>query len=36
VKAKYFIMEIMSDNPEKWNDNKVAKVLELAAPPLQK
>jgi len=36
VKAKYFIMEIVSDNPEKWNDNKVAKVLELAAPPLKK
>ena len=35
-KAKYFVLEIVSDNPEKWNDNKLVKTLEIAAPPLKK
>ena len=35
-KAKYFIILIASENPEKWNDNKPVKTLEIAAPPLKK
>ncbi|HLC42682.1 MAG TPA: branched-chain amino acid ABC transporter substrate-binding protein [Methylomirabilota bacterium] len=35
-KAKYFVILISSENPEKWNDNKPVKTLEIAAPPLKK
>jgi branched-chain amino acid transport system substrate-binding protein len=35
-KAKYFVLEIVSDNPEKWNDNKLVRTLEINAPPLKK
>ncbi len=34
-KAKYFILSVASDDPEKWNDNKTVKTLEIAAPPLK-
>jgi len=36
VKAKYFIIQVVSDDPAKWGDNKLIKTLEIAAPPLKK
>jgi branched-chain amino acid transport system substrate-binding protein len=35
-KASYYVMQVSSDNPEKWGDNKEAKRLAIAAPPLKK
>jgi len=35
-KALYFVMQVVSDDPGKWNDNKEVKRLEIAAPPLKK
>jgi branched-chain amino acid transport system substrate-binding protein len=35
-KASYYVMQVTSDNPEKWGDNKEAKRLAIAAPPLKK
>ncbi len=35
-KAKYFVLEVVSDNPEKWNDNKLVKTLEIETVPLKK
>jgi branched-chain amino acid transport system substrate-binding protein len=35
-KASYYVMQVSSDNPEKWGDNKEAQRLALAAPPLKK
>ena len=35
-KALYFIMQVVSEDPGKWNDNKEVKRLEIAAPPLKK
>jgi branched-chain amino acid transport system substrate-binding protein len=35
-KALYFIMQVVSEDPAKWNDNKEVKRLEIAAPPLKK
>ena len=32
-KASYYVMQVTSDNPEKWGDNKEAKRLAIAAPP---
>ncbi|MBI3989341.1 MAG: branched-chain amino acid ABC transporter substrate-binding protein [candidate division NC10 bacterium] len=32
VKAKYFIIQVISDDPAKWGENKVVKTLEIAAP----
>jgi hypothetical protein len=29
-------MQVASDNPEKWAENKEAKRLAIAAPPLKK
>ncbi|WP_299285505.1 branched-chain amino acid ABC transporter substrate-binding protein [Thermoflexus sp.] len=33
VKAKYFVMKVVSGKPEDWGKNVVAKTLELAPPP---
>jgi branched-chain amino acid transport system substrate-binding protein len=35
-KASYYVMQVASDNPEKWAENKEAKRLAIAAPPLKK
>ncbi|HEY3065224.1 MAG TPA: branched-chain amino acid ABC transporter substrate-binding protein [Methylomirabilota bacterium] len=35
-KASYYVMEVSTDNPEKWSENKEAKRLAIAAPPLKK
>jgi branched-chain amino acid transport system substrate-binding protein len=31
-KSNYFVLEVVSDNPEKWGDNKIVKQLAIAAP----
>jgi branched-chain amino acid transport system substrate-binding protein len=31
-KALYFVLQVVSDNPEKWGDNKEVKRLQIAAP----
>ncbi len=36
VKAKYFIIQVLSADPAKWGENKVVKTLEIAAPPLKR
>ncbi|HWT83200.1 MAG TPA: branched-chain amino acid ABC transporter substrate-binding protein [Candidatus Methylomirabilis sp.] len=35
-KAGYFILEVVSEDPAKWADNKLLKRLEIAPPPLKK
>jgi branched-chain amino acid transport system substrate-binding protein len=35
-KAGYFILEVASEDPGKWGDNKLLKREEIAPPPLQK
>jgi len=35
-KAKYFVLQVASDDPAKWGDNKPIKTLEIAAPGLKK
>ena len=35
-KASYYVMQVASDDPEKWGGNKEAKRLAIAAPPLKK
>ena len=35
-KASYYVMQVANENPEKWGDNKEAKRLAIAAPPLKK
>jgi branched-chain amino acid transport system substrate-binding protein len=35
-KALYFVMQVVSEDPANWNDNKEVKRLEIAAPPLKK
>jgi len=35
-KATYYVMQVASDNPEKWAENKEAKRLAIAAPQLKK
>jgi branched-chain amino acid transport system substrate-binding protein len=35
-KASYYVMQVANDNPEKWAENKEAKRLAIAAPPLKK
>src|SRR3990167_8778175 len=35
-KALYFVLQVASDDPAKWGDNKEKKKLEIAAPPLKK
>jgi len=31
-KALYFVLQVASENPEKWSDNKEVKRLSIAAP----
>jgi branched-chain amino acid transport system substrate-binding protein len=35
-KALYFVLQVASDDPAKWGENKEVKRLEIAAPPLKK
>jgi branched-chain amino acid transport system substrate-binding protein len=35
-KALYFVLQVASDNPEKWGDNKEVKRLSIAAPAAKK
>jgi branched-chain amino acid transport system substrate-binding protein len=35
-KALYFVMQVVSDDPGKWNSNEEVKRLEIAAPALKK
>jgi branched-chain amino acid transport system substrate-binding protein len=35
-KSNYFVLEVVSDNPEKWGDNKIVKQLAIAAPAAKK
>jgi branched-chain amino acid transport system substrate-binding protein len=35
-KALYFVLQVASDNPEKWGDNKEVKRLTIAAPTAKK
>ena len=35
-KASYYVMQVANENPEKWSENKEAKRLAIAAPPLKK
>src|SRR5689334_14235138 len=32
LKAQYFVLTVVSDNPEKWGDNKIVKQLTIAPP----
>jgi branched-chain amino acid transport system substrate-binding protein len=34
VKAKYFVIKVVSGKPEDWGKNELVKTLELAPPPL--
>jgi branched-chain amino acid transport system substrate-binding protein len=36
LKAQYFVLTVVSDNPEKWGDNKIVKQLTIAPPPAAK
>jgi branched-chain amino acid transport system substrate-binding protein len=35
-KAGYFVLQVVSDDPAKWGDNKLVKRLDIAPPPLKK
>ena len=35
-KALYFVLQVASDNPEKWGENKEVKRLTIAAPAAKK
>jgi len=35
-KALYFVLQVMSDDPGKWGENKEVKRLSIAAPALKK
>ncbi|HMH51900.1 MAG TPA: branched-chain amino acid ABC transporter substrate-binding protein [Candidatus Acidoferrum sp.] len=35
-KASYYVLQVSSDNPEKWTENKEAKRLAIAAPSAKK
>jgi len=35
-KALYFVIQVVSEDPAKWSDNKEVKRLEIPAPPLKK
>ncbi len=35
-KAGYFVLQVYSEYPDKWGDNKLVKRLEIAPPPLKK
>jgi branched-chain amino acid transport system substrate-binding protein len=34
-KALYFVLQVASDDPQKWGDNKEVKRLTIAAPPIK-
>ncbi len=36
VKAKYFVIRVLSEDPAKWGANQVVRDLEIAAPSLKK
>ena len=36
LKAQYFVLSVVSDNPEKWGDNKIVKQLTIAPPAATK
>jgi len=36
LKAQYFVLEVASDDPQKWGDNKIIKQLTIAAPEPKK
>jgi branched-chain amino acid transport system substrate-binding protein len=35
-KALYFVLQVASDDPQKWGDNKEVKRLTIAAPAAKK
>jgi len=35
-KALYFVLQVASEDPAKWGENKAIKTLSIAAPPLKK
>ncbi len=35
-KAQYFVLQVVSDDPGKWGDNKIVKQLSIAAPAVKK
>ena len=35
-RASYYVMQVSTDNPEKWSENKEAKRLAIAAPAMKK
>ena len=35
-KAQYFVLQVVSDDPQKWGDNKIVKQLTIAAPSTKK
>ena len=35
-KAGYFVLQVVSDDPAKWGENKLIKRLDIAPPPLKK
>lgn len=35
-KAGYFVLQVYSDNPAQWGENKLVKRLDIAPPPLKK
>ena len=35
-KAQYFVLQVVSEDPAKWGENKPIKTLTIAAPPLKK
>ncbi len=35
-KAGYFVLQVYSENPAQWGDNKLVKRLEIAPPPVKK
>jgi branched-chain amino acid transport system substrate-binding protein len=35
-KAQYFVLKVVSDDPQKWGDNTIVKQLTIAAPPAAK
>jgi hypothetical protein len=32
TKAKYFVIQVISPDPNKWSSNKIDKTLEIAPP----
>src|SRR5262249_33395282 len=35
-KAQYFVLQVVSEDPQKWGDNKIVKQLPIAAPAAKK